>query len=234
MKRNRLWIFVVLLFTGVACTLPSIPVHIKIGNPFAPPTKISTSDSGTKVIRSDDFSDPESGWPEEELDVDRAYYQDGAYYIEVNEEQTDIWAHSDWDLPDDVRIEVDATKVDGPDDNDFGIICRYVKDENGDPSYYLFLISSDGYAGIAFFESGTLSLLSGEELAQTSAIAQGNATNHIRADCVGNTLTLYVNGKHITRVTDSSLPSGTVGLLAGTYDEPGTVIKFENLVIYEP
>jgi hypothetical protein len=45
----------------------------------------------------------------------------------------------------DVRIEVDAVKMAGPDLNDIGVICRYKDPSN----FYFFSVSSDGYYGVS-------------------------------------------------------------------------------------
>jgi hypothetical protein len=65
-------------------------------------------------------------------------------------------------------------------------------------------------------------------------IKLGNATNHITVSCVGNNLTLSVNGEVLADVSDSDLPSGDVGLIASTFDEPGTDILFDNLTVSRP
>ena len=62
----------------------------------------------------------------------------------MNDTRTDAWANPGSESFIDTRIEVDATKNGGPDDNDFGIICRYTAAE----SFYYAIISSDGYYSI--------------------------------------------------------------------------------------
>jgi hypothetical protein len=53
-------------------------------------------------------------------------------------------------------------------------------------------------------------------------------------DCIGDTLTLFVNDQQLAQVRDNEFPSGDVGLIAGTYDTPGTDIRFDNFVVYKP
>ena len=69
---------------------------------------------------------------------------------------------------------------------------------------------------------------------ETGEIIQGNALNHVRADCVGTQLTLYVNGTQVATANDSTLYSGDVGLLAGTFDIPDVNIMFDNFVVSTP
>ena len=65
-------------------------------------------------------------------------------------------------------------------------------------------------------------------------IRQGSTTNHIKAECFGNQLTLYVNGVLLTSVSDATLANGDVGLLASTYDEAGVDILFDNFLVTLP
>jgi hypothetical protein len=129
-----------------------------------------------------------------------------------------------------VRIEVEAFKVGGDRDNRFGVICRAVDDD----SFYTFIISSDGFYGIGMINDGAYQLIGMDALQPTDAIQLGSAMNHIRADCVGDTLTLVVNGVQLAQVKDNTFSSGDVGLVAGSYTTPGTDIRFDNFIVYEP
>jgi hypothetical protein len=157
-------------------------------------------------------------------------YANGSYRLYVNDTNYDIWANPSKSFPGDVRVEVDATKAGGPDDNDFGLICRYQDTDN----FYFFLISSDGFAAIGKYEGGSQQLISSENMEEAEGINLGAATNHIRADCIGSDLKLYVNGNLATTATDSSFTSGDVGLMAGTFGTLGTDILFDNFYVYRP
>ncbi len=185
--------------------------------------------SGSQVLFQDDFSDSNSGWDSVRTEDGVTDYENGAYRIFVNTDNMDVWANPSLSFTD-VHIEVDATKAGGPDDNDFGIICRYKDVDN----FYFFIISSDGYFGIGKTVDGEQQLIGAESMDTSDAIRQGNATNHITVDCVGSTLSLSVNGTHLQTVEDADFSSGDVGLLAGTYDEPGTDILFDNFVVTAP
>ena len=141
-----------------------------------------------------------------------------------------VWVE---DQPNDIRIEVDAKKQAGPDANHFGIICRLDRANTWD--YYMFLITSEGKYGIAKSSraEGT-TWLGATELTPSDAINLGDEINHIRADCVGSTLTLYVNGQKLLEAQDSSLPEGDVGLVAGSTVEGGVDILFDDFKLYAP
>ena len=65
-------------------------------------------------------------------------------------------------------------------------------------------------------------------------INRGTNVNHLRADCVGDRLTLYVNGEKLAEATDATLTHGDVGLLAGAFSQPGVDIIFDNFVAIQP
>ena len=131
-----------------------------------------------------------------------------------------------------MRIEVVAVKKSGTVDNAFGVLCRYQDPDN----YYFLEISSDGYAGIGINNAGVKTLLSSSDnnMVPDSSINQGDASNHLRVDCIGSTLSLYVNGTQAVSVTDSSFTGGDIGLIAETFSVAGTEIQFDNLFVYKP
>ncbi len=181
------------------------------------------------VLFQDDFSNTSSGWDQVEVEEGITNYVDGRYRIFVNTTNMDVWANPGLNFSD-VIVEVDTAKEGGPDDNDFGLICRY-QDVN---NFYFFIVSSDGYYGIAKVVDGEQILIGQENMDYTEAIQQGNAANQLQADCVGEHLVLHVNGQKLLDVTDTSYTSGDIGLIAGTFDEPGTDIYFDNLVVRKP
>ncbi len=181
------------------------------------------------VLFQDDFSSTGSGWDRDDFEEGYTDYEDGKYRILVKLDDQSVWANPGLHFTD-VIIQVEATKAGGPDDNDFGVICRYVDVEN----FYYFIITSDGYYGIIKVQDGYWEYLVNDSLIYSEAINQGGASNTLRADCVGDTLTLYVNGIFMDEAYDSDYTSGDVGLIAGTYDEPGTDILFDNFSVMEP
>jgi hypothetical protein len=127
-----------------------------------------------------------------------------------------------------VRVETDVIKLNGPDENRMGLICRY---QGGD--YYFFIISNDGYYVIGKFIGGMILLLGQSEMQATDAIQIGTM-NHLRADCIGDKLTFYINFTEVASATDTDFPSGDVGVLAGSFAEPGVDVLFDNFVVLQP
>lgn len=198
-----------------ACTIPNLAA------PATPPPP------GT-VLFKDDFSSPVSGWDRTQYDQGIMDYDAGGYRILVNARQANFWSTPHKDFAD-VRLEVDAGKLAGPDENRLGLICR-----SDGLKYYFFIISSDGYYGIGLFQDGKATLLGQDAMQSSPAITSGTAVNHLRFDCVGTQLQAFVNGSALADVSDGTLVHGDVGLLAGTFEQPGADIVFDNFVAIQP
>jgi hypothetical protein len=196
-----------------------------LGGPAAQPA----APEDANVLFSDDFSDVDSGWDRVQAAEGVTDYDNGGYRIFVDRPQHDYWANPGQSFTD-VRVEAEATKTGGPDDNDFGLICRYQDNQN----FYALLISSDGFYAIMKYQDGSSELLGTDSWPSSDSIRQGGATNGLRADCVGDSLSLYANGDLLHSVSDSTFTNGDVGLIAGTFDEQGTDISFDNFVVRQP
>ncbi len=193
---------------------------------FVSTSSISSAEPG-EVLFQDDFSDNTSGWDRVLAEGGIMDYDSGGYRILVRQPKLNFWSTPGKEFRD-VRVEVDVTKLNGPDENRVGLICRY---RNGD--YYFFIISNDGYYAIGKFIGGQTLLLGQNEMRPSEFIQTGVA-NHLRADCVGNTLTFYVNYNQVASTQDSDFPSGDVGVLAGAFNEPGVDVLFEHFVVIQP
>jgi hypothetical protein len=134
---------------------------------------------------------------------------------------------------DDVVVTVQARQAAGPNNNAYGVVCRYQNAAN----FYLFLVSGDGYYAIGKYQSGSdqITYLTPDGKYQFSdVINQGIATNQLRVSCVGNQLSLAVNGLPLLTVTDPTFVTGDIGLGVSTF-EPGTaVVAFDNLRVTAP
>lgn len=199
----------------------------------------SLADSGpdscddAETLFRDDFSGEEDcGW---------TLYNQGGAVLEIEDgvfrlsssQPGQIW----WSNPgrnfDDVILTVEARQMSGPDDNAYGMLCRYQSEEN----FYLFLISGDGYFAIGKYQSGSnqITYLSGDGQYQYSdAINQGVATNLIRASCIGNELSLAVNGLPLATVNDPTFVTGDVGLGVSAFELGTAVVEFDDMSVISP
>jgi hypothetical protein len=182
-----------------------------------------------QALYHDDFSDPSSGWSQTVSANGSLGYIDGVYRMVVQSAGYDLWAVSGQTYGD-VQIEVDATRLAGPLSNRFGLICHYQDMDN----FYFFIISSDGYYAIGKNKNGTVSLLGQKMMAYSAAIVPGNGLNHLRFDCIGNTLTGIVNDQSIASTSDADFSGGDAGLIAGAFDEGGVDVTFDNFMVIKP
>jgi hypothetical protein len=180
------------------------------------------------VLFQDDFGGRDSGWDRLMTAEGTMDYDAGGYRMLINSLNTNFWATPHKNFTD-VRLEVDAGKLGGPDENRIGLICRFTGTD-----YYFFMVSSDGFYGIGIYAGGQAALLGQSEMKVSSNINTGLAVNHLRADCTGDMLTLYVNGFQVASAQDGTLKSGDVGLLAGTFTQTGVDLVFDNFVVLKP
>ncbi len=201
--------------------------------PPPPPTETPTlapSPTPTrKVIAEDDFSDPNSGWEHYRQADGVLDYEQGGYRMMIQATDNLFWVNAGVDLAD-VRLEADVQKLAGPERDRFGLLCRL----NTQYNYYVFLISSQGEYGIGIVENLNLRLLGEGNLGVSEAIRPGLEINHLAVTCLGNTLTLEVNGQPVISVEDDTISAGDVGLVVGSYDQPGVDVLFDNFVLMEP
>ncbi len=181
------------------------------------------------LLFQDGFSDPSSGWDRVQSEGGMTDYENDRYRIVVNAANADYWTNPGLHFGD-VMVDVDAGKNSGPDDNDFGILCRYQDTEN----FYFLIISSDGYYGIGIVQDGEQQLLEPPQMYQSDSVIRGDSVNHLQATCQGSKLTLYVNGDFIAEASDSTFSEGDIGLIVGSFDEPGVDIWFDNLMVRNP
>jgi hypothetical protein len=182
------------------------------------------------VLFFDDFSDPSSGWNEYTDTDGKIEYAQGKYLFTIRSTDTYYWA-TPYRNYSNVVIDVDAKKVGGPENNEFGVICR-LKDEK---NFYLFSISSDGYYG--FFK-----MIDGEWVQEDKTewqfndkvILSGFRVNHFKVTCNADSLMLEVNGSTLIDIHDTDLITGDVGLYAGAYLSQDVVIQFDNFKVTKP
>ncbi len=121
-------------------------------------TAIISGETG-EILFQDNFHDNSGGWYTYFDANGITDYENEGFRIYINEANAYYWTNPNLSFTDTI-IEVEATKLSGPEENDFGIICRY-QDEN---YFYFFTISSDGYYGNAKIVDGAEFLIGMDEL----------------------------------------------------------------------
>lgn len=193
--------------------------------PSAAPV-VPVASPGAYLYR-EEFEDNTTGWDRLSNEKGILDYDGGGYRMLIQTPDTNMWATPEKNFGD-VRIEADVFRLNGPDENRSGLICRY---QNGD--YYFFLISNDGYYAIGKFIGGNAILL-GQAAMQPSDFINKEAVNHLRADCVGDTLNFYINYNQVASVQDGDFANGDVGLVGGAFAEPGVDLLFDHFIVLQP
>lgn len=208
MSKKGLWLvgLVLVMATAVACGGASqeyVLGETLLQESFAEPGAWETFVEGDMDLQVNDG-------------VYRMQTGDGGYIWGLNEDE-----HTD------VVIEVTTEQSSTFENNAYGVMCRADTTNNGDG--YYFMISGDGYYTIAKGEGDSVNPL--VEWTQNTAVNQGQASNTIRAVCVGSYLAIYVNDKFLAEVEDSSYASGFTGLAAAAFEGGNIDVSFDNLTI---
>lgn len=217
----RKWMTPLLLLPGlflIACT---------IATPAADPC------NANGALLQDDFSgEQQCGWREYNQGGAVVQIADGTLNISTSQTGQIWWTNVGRDFSD-VIVTVQARQTSGPNNNAYGVLCRY-QDEN---NFYIFLISGDGFYAVGKYESGKdqiTYLTENQEYIFSDLINQGVATNLLRVSCVGNELTLSVNGLPLVTVMDNSFTAGDVGLGVSTLEQGTAVVQFDDLLVLAP
>ncbi len=185
------------------------------------------------TLLNDNFDgDKECGWVLYNESGVTTEIVDGVLRISNSLSGEITWANADRNF-DNVIITSQARQSSGPDDNVYGIICRYQSPEN----FYVFLVSGDGHYAIGKYQSSSpqIEYLSGDgQYVFSDAINQGKATNEIKASCIGNELSLTVNGIPLETVTDPTFVTGDIGMGASPFQPGTTVIEFDDFRVIAP
>ena len=189
-------------------------------------TLMSACAPGTAAPFTDSFDDTRNGWTLVHNDQADILTEGGQLRVTVKQPDSLAWSIAAGKMFDDFTLDVDATPLAGPDDNDYGVIVRHVDDSN----FYRFEISGDGYYNVQKRQKGRWEKLIPDWTA-SEAIRQGKATNHLRVVCAGSRLTFYVNQALLIQITDTSFSRGAIGILAGTLAQPGIQVAFDDLQV---
>jgi hypothetical protein len=188
------------------------------------------------VIFQDDFSNPESGWDTHTGADATTNYDNGQYLIAVEEPLVDVWARPGLELTGAV-VEADTQYVAGPINNEYGLMCRYSRGGDGRNDFYFFFISSDGYYALGKVSKDVRTVLFPEDGSfqpSEAIVTAPEAVNHLSANCDGTHFSLAVNGTVVGEFDDDELERGDIGLIAGTFDEGGVRLHFDNVVVRAP
>jgi hypothetical protein len=240
MQQNRTIILATILIIFCICVTFAAGLGLgfglsdEIGSAISNQQEATTAEPGTyqppkrparrgRLLLEDDFS--HQRWEVHSDSDHRKGYANGQYFILVNVQEYSYWSIAGETFQDFV-LEVETTQLNGPTNNDYGVILRHQDDTN----FYSFEISGDGYYTFnKLVDNELFDIIPWQE---SSIIKQGNNHNTLRLEVVGTNFTFYINDELVDAAIDSDFNQGDIGLLAGTYQEPGTHIAFDSLKVW--
>lgn len=155
---------------------------------------------------------------------------EGTYEMSSDLSGDSFWATAGRNFGDGT-YQVEATPIEGAEDNGYGLVFRV--DANSE-SFYVFKVSSDGYVYIGLCSVSCLeqeALVDRDWFASPAVFPGFGATNVLRVDASGPTMTFYVNDVEVGQATDETLPSGDIGLLTETFTPGGLRVAFDNFSV---
>jgi len=158
------------------------------------------------------------------------------------------WHFADFDYS------VMTAAVGGPENNGYGVVFRYANPDNT----YTFIISSDGYYSVERTLNGQPVRLSAWVRSDTVNAGIG-AVNTLRVVGIGNAFRFYINGQAVQVcipndpggistysggqcvggqmldiLTDSTFPTGKIGVMVSTPGDPDVEAAFDNVLVLMP
>lgn len=194
------------------------------------PTEAPTATEIPEIIFFDDFSDT-TGWYTYEDDRFGFKYTADGYHIYNNLKMGLIWSIREQEYSG-VALEVDGTRLEGPEDSYFGVVCKFADDGE---NYYALVIGDNGFYGFGLMDGGEYEFIE-TGLDETDIIRKGQGeTNRIRGVCNGNHFLIFANDELLLDVWDSTLEEGIVGLVVGNQRTgSGAEFRFNDFAITWP
>ncbi len=198
--------------------------------PMTPtPTASPTPTAIPQVIFFDDLVTKQNWYTYEDARYSFKYAADG-YHVYNNIVKGLIWSIREQSFSA-VGLEVSGTRVAGPADSYFGVVCNFSDD--GD-NYYALVLGDDGFYGLGLMESGEFKFLE-TGMDETGAIRRGmGQTNRLRGVCNNGKFLLYANSELLLDTWDDTLSSGIIGLVVGNQNNSGGEFRFNDFAVTYP
>jgi len=179
------------------------------------PVQTQESTMATGYTLFDNFSDKESGWGTYDRDTFLKYYSDGEYHMIQKGEDLSDRALLGKDAENFIA-EVETRLDSGPLTGQYGLIFRF-----SDGNYYSFGINGRGWFTVRKHIDGKVYELI--PLTETYILNKGYEKNRLGVRAEGNTLSLYINGKMVRAIGDTSLTGGDIGFFVSRLSEEGYI-----------
>jgi hypothetical protein len=215
-KNRVIWgAVILLLISTLGCGISNVLVE-------------ATPPEASPILYKEDFSNENSGWERSTQGGRKDYYQ-GTYHINILDPNLFSWSIAQQSMGD-VIVSVDMAFTGSAEMAEMGVICRM----QNSADFYFFTIRSDGGYAIFKMYQGNEFFLGMDGYQFHPAIKSGIDTNHLEARCVGDQLSLHVNGEHLVSVQDTSYQVGDLGVIVGAFDQPDVNVFFDNFIVSRP
>lgn len=185
---------------------------------------------GPQTLLSDDFTSSKWGTA---TDADSSVeYSNGALQMIVYKKNWFVWSTPANDANyQNVHIETTVINNGTDETTGFGIICD--KQSGAKNFYYAGITPAGQYTIVKATDGQSDTFLTGDNTWSVSDAIEANApAYHIGLDCGNGTLTLYVEGKQIASVSDTSYTNGSVALFAWSGENATkTDISFDDFLM---
>ncbi len=185
------------------------------------------------VYFADDFSHP-GGWPVvQEDELGSGYENDGYTMFASAPDQLFVITPKVYGQVADMRVSADITQLEAGNDNEvfYGVVCRYQDLDN----FYMFRINGYGSYSAAKVVNNEFTFF-GEKnwFYNPDPMRPPGNVNTLRADCIGETLTFYINDIQVMQVTDPDLSQGTYGVVLGTIKTDYAKVRYDAFLVEQP
>ncbi len=189
--------------------------------------------SGWHLYQYETFDKPNSAWhtgsSSDEFQSGSASIEGGQYIWQESSKQGFVWSVRPNTLySSDYYMSVDARLDSGYAATEYGLIFRL---NSQTESYYLFSISNQAtYELMLRNNNAWTELRSG-----ASAALVPNQTNTIGVLAIGPQITLFVNGRQLTQLTDNTLQRGGIGVsILLPYGGLKATVVYDNYIVIGP
>jgi hypothetical protein len=177
-------------------------------------------------VFEDAFRRDTGNWVQPDYEGVTFDYRRGEYHITVEKPQITPGSSGNVTVSD-FLVEVNAAQIAGP-IGQYGLFFREVDNRNA----YLYVISPSQSFSLWKMEAGEWSALIEWSKAEAILGEEGDV-NRLGVLAEGNQITLLVNDVPLAQIEDAAFAEGTVALAAGTFDEGGIEVAFDNLALWE-
>ena len=179
-----------------------------------------------QIVFRDGFDSQDGNWGTYSSTDGSAFYKDGKLHIKNYTASVYPSSSGTERQFSDFALEVEMELVSGSSAYWQSVFCRY----NGVGDSYMFSINANGKYSILKSVEGVATML--RTPTPSSHIRTGlGVTNNIRVECIGNSLTLYVNGFSVAQVSDNTFVAGQVGFSVESTSGEYSEVAFDNVVI---